>query len=258
MAKDADAIAVIGMAGRFRSEGPARSGTTCAPDAVRALFSDAGSWPGQDGRARVPYVPATPRLAGTDVFDAEFFGYTADEAAVIDPQHRLFLEVCWETLEDAGRDPRRSDGRIGVFGGQGPGNYLLYNLAPAGKLNPAHYFSTIVANGPDYLCSRVAFKCGLTGPCVTVQTACSTGLVAVHTACQSLLNFECDFALAGAVSLQLLPLPGHFYDGGKSIYSPDGHTRGSTTRRRHDFRQRGAVMLRRLKTPSPTATRSGQ
>ena len=193
-------------------------------------------------------MAATPRLAGTDLFDAGFFGYTADEAAVIDPQHRVFLEVCWETFEDAGRDPRRSEGRIGVFGGQSPGTYLLYNLMPAGKLNPSHYFSTIVANGPDYLCSRVAFKCGLTGPCVTVQTACSTGLVAVHMACQSLLNFESDFALAGAVSLQLLPLPGHFYDGGKSVYSPDGHSRvfdehaGGTI-----FGEGcGAVLLRRL------------
>jgi thioester reductase-like protein len=253
VAKDTDALAIVGMAGRF----PEAESLPAFWDNLRAgrecvhFYSDAEvaamGWNAAELRSQ-GHVAATPRLADADRFDASFFGYSADEAAVIDPQHRVFLEVCWEALENAGRDPRRTEGRFGVFGGQGVGNYLLYNLAPAGRLHAAQYFATVVANGPDFLCSRVAFKCGLTGPCVTVQTACSSGLVAVHLACQSLLNFECDFALAGAVSLQLLPLPGHFYDGGKSIYSPDGHSRVFDERAAGTIFGEGCgvVLLRRL------------
>lgn len=230
MAKDTDGIAVVGMAGRF----PEAADLDAFWDNLRAgrecvhFYSDAElaalGWNAAELKAH-GHVAATPRIANPESFDAAFFGYTVDQAAMIDPQQRLFLEVCWEAFENSGRNPRGDNGRVGVFAGQGVGNYLLFNLAAAGKLHAAEYFSTVVSNGPDFLCSRVAFTCGLTGPCVTVQTACSTGIVALHQACQSLLNFECDVALTGAVSLQLLPVPGHFYDGGKSIYSADGHSR---------------------------------
>lgn len=230
MPKDADTIAIIGLAGRF----PESHDLDAFWDHLRAgrecvhFFSDAElaalGWDAVELRAH-GHVAARPRIADPELFDAEFFGYTADQAALIDPQQRLFLEVCWEAIENAGRNPRGMKERVGVFAGQSTGNYLLFNLASAGRLGAAEYFSTVVANGPDYLCSRVAFTCNLIGPCVTVQTACSTGIVALHVACQSLLNFECDVAVAGAVTLQLLPLPGHFYDGGKTIYSSDGHSR---------------------------------
>lgn len=230
MAKDADRIAIIGLAGRF----PESNDLDAFWDHLQAgrecvhFFSDADlaalGWDAAELRSH-GHVAARPRIADPELFDAEFFGYTAEQAALIDPQQRLFLEVCWEAIENAGRNPRGMKERVGVFAGQSTGNYLLFNLSSAGRLGAAEYFSTVVANGPDYLCSRLAFACNLTGPCVTVQTACSTGIVALHEACQSLLNFECDLAVAGAVTLQLLPLPGHFYDGGKTIYSSDGHSR---------------------------------
>jgi phthiocerol/phenolphthiocerol synthesis type-I polyketide synthase E len=225
-----DSLAIVGMAGRFPDADDLdafwanlRDGRECVHFYSDTELASLGMDP-CELRAH-GHVAATPRIAKPEFFDAGFFGYTAEQAAVIDPQQRIFLEVCWEAAENAGRDPRSIKERVGIFGGQGISNYMLFNLASAGQLRAEHYFSTVVSNGPDFLCSRVAYVCGLTGPCVTVQTACSTGIVALHQACQSLLNFECDVALAGAATLQLLPLPGHFYDGGKSIYSSDGHSR---------------------------------
>lgn len=229
MSGDTDGIAIVGMAGRF-PEAPdldtfwqhLRAGRECVH-----FFSDAElaglGWDAAQLRAH-GHVPATPRLTERGRFDAELFGISAEQARIIDPQHRVFLETCWAAMEDAGRNPRALGERVGVFGGQGSANYLVFNLAAAGELHPSKYFSTMVANTPDSLCSRVAHVCGFTGPAVAVQTACSTGAVAVHQACQSLLNFESDLALAGSVALQLLQLPGYFHDG-KNIYSADGHSR---------------------------------
>ena len=229
MSHSTDGIAIIGMAGRF-PEAPDLDtfwAHLCAGRECVHFFSDAElaalGWDAAQLRAS-GHVAATPQLANRDRFDAELFGISAEQARIIDPQHRVFLETCWAAVEDAGRNPRALGDRVGVFGGQGSANYLVFNLAVAGELHPSKYFSTMVANAPDSLCSRVAHVCGFTGPAVAVQTACSTGAVAVHQACQSLLNFESDLALAGAVALQLLQLPGYFPDG-KNIYSADGHSR---------------------------------
>src|SRR5262249_39836964 len=135
-------------------------------------------------------------LDAIDQFDAGFFGYSPREAALIDPQQRLFLECAWEALEDAAYDPRSVDGRIGVYAGVGVNTYLLFNLANSGAFTAAHdFYPLMIGNGHDFLATRVCYKLDLRGPGVTVQTACSTSLVAVHLACQSLLSSECDIAL---------------------------------------------------------------
>ncbi|MFD1499496.1 beta-ketoacyl synthase N-terminal-like domain-containing protein, partial [Streptosporangium lutulentum] len=173
------------------------------------------------------YVPATGRLDGVEDFDAEFFGMTPREAEQADPQHRLFLEQCWAALEDAACDPARYPGRIGIWGGCSFNTYLVLNLLPrlSGGGVPMEYPASLLhGNDKDYLTSRVAYKLGLSGPAVTVQTACSTSLVAVAQACQALLDYQCDTALAGGASVKLPQDLGYLYESG-GIQSPDGHCR---------------------------------
>ncbi|MFD9698191.1 beta-ketoacyl synthase N-terminal-like domain-containing protein [Lentzea sp. NPDC059081] len=164
------------------------------------------------------WVPAGGTLRGADLFDAEFFGISSEDARSIDPQHRVFLESCWQALEHAGHDPARFAGDIGVFGGASANTYLPL-LREAG-IEP----STPYGNDGDYLTSRVAYHLGLTGPSVTVQAGCSTSLLAVHLAAQSLLNFECDMALAGAVCVSAQRGKGYLHTQDGRL-SPDGHTR---------------------------------
>ncbi|MDW4911597.1 polyketide synthase, partial [Streptomyces sp. ADMS] len=141
-----------------------------------------------------------------------------------DPQHRLFLETAWEALEDAGYDAARFPGSIGVFGGSSTTAYLaniLSHLDQGERIREENYG---LAFELAYLTSRVSHKLNLTGPSFPVQTACSTGLVALHVACQSLLNYECDMALAGAVAYKGRERTGYRYmEGG--FLSPDGHCR---------------------------------
>ncbi|WP_406728659.1 type I polyketide synthase [Streptomyces sp. GD-15H] len=173
---------------------------------------------------RSDYVRAAPRFEGAGLFDAEFFGYTAREAEVMDPQHRLFLETCWQALEDAGYDAARFDGSVGVFGGASTTAYLeniFSNLDHGEALRGKN-----IGLGFElaFLTSRVSHKLDLKGPSFPVQTACSTSLVAVHAACQSLQNFECDMALSGAVAFKVPENTGYLYQDG-SFLSPDGHVR---------------------------------
>lgn len=168
------------------------------------------------------YVPAAPILSDPATFDAAFFGYSPREAQVMDPQHRLFLESCWHALEHAGYDSLRIDGRVSVFGGSAMNTYLLSSgLVPEFFDD---YLPTLIGSDKDYLATRVAFKLDLTGPAITVQTACSSSLVAVHMATQSLVNEECDLALAGGVAVRVPHIAGHLYEAG-NILSPDGHCR---------------------------------
>ncbi|MDE3155813.1 MAG: SDR family NAD(P)-dependent oxidoreductase, partial [Acidobacteriota bacterium] len=176
------------------------------------------------------FVRARPYLDGQDLFDAGFFGYSAQDAETIDPQQRIFLEAAWEALEHAGYVPDRFDGLIGVFGGSSQNTYLWFNLLARPQfLQRTGVLRTVITNGADYLATRVAYKLNLTGPACTVQTACSTALVAVHLACQSLLNFECDLALAGASSLNVSPFAGYNYETG-GLLSRDGHCRAFDAR----------------------------
>src|SRR5262249_34685311 len=147
------------------------------------------------------YVKARGVLDEIDVFDAEFFGMNSREAAVTDPQQRLFLECAWEALEQAAYNPAVYNGSIAVFAGQSLSSYLVHLFLNASANDSLDTVETAIGNDKDFLASRVAYKLNLQGPAVTVQTACSTSLVAVHLACQSLLAGECDIALAGGVSI---------------------------------------------------------
>jgi acyl transferase domain-containing protein len=171
------------------------------------------------------YVPAAGRVHEPDYFDASFFGFSAREAEIIDPQQRVFLECAWDALEDAGCDASSYRGAIGVFAGAGMNTYGVVNLfSNPDVIESAGGYQVMVGNDKDFLCSRVAYKLNLRGPAVGVQTACSTSLVAVQMAFESLLRRECDMALAGGVSIPIPQYPGYLYMPGM-ILSRDGHCR---------------------------------
>ncbi len=223
-------VAVVGLSGRFPG----------APDVARlwenlragveaiTFFSDEELLAtGVDPAllADPSYVKARGVLDGIDRFDAAFFGLTPREAEVMDPQHRLLLECAWEALEDAAYDPDRYPGRIAVYAGSGTSHYLLSNLLPnADLMARLGMMQVMLLNDRDFLATRLSYKLNLRGPSVLVQTACSTGLVAVHMACQGLLAGEADLALAASVSIALPMVDGYLYQEG-DVSSPDGHCR---------------------------------
>jgi acyl transferase domain-containing protein len=169
------------------------------------------------------YVRAKAVLEDAELFDASFFGFNPREAEITDPQHRIFLECAWSALENAGYNSQTYNGSIGVFAGSSLSGYLL-NVYLNQNIILVDEHQIAIANDKDYLTTRVSYKLNLTGPSYTVQTACSTSLVAVHLACQSLLNGECDMALAGGVSISASRKVGYFYQEG-GIGSPDGYCR---------------------------------
>ncbi len=172
------------------------------------------------------YVRATSILEDVDRFDASFFGMGATHASLTDPQQRMFLECAWEALESAGYDPQTYEGAIGCFGGSSRSFYLptsIFESSHAEEWSPLERWAAITSD-KDYLTTLASYKLGLRGPSVNVQTACSTSLVAVHLACQSLLAGECDIALAGGITIS--PSMGRGYLARKGdIFSRDGHTR---------------------------------
>src|SRR6185369_11396948 len=194
------------------------------------------------------YVRSSGFLDEIDLFDAPFFGFSAREAALLDPQQRLFLECAWEALEAAGYDSLRVNGPVGVFGGTSSNSYSLFYLySRAAVLNSPTAGQMFLGGDKDFLCTRVSYEMGLRGPSLGVQTACSTSLVAVHLACQSLLNGECDMALAGGVSIKVPQNVGYFYQP-SSILSADGHCRSFDARAGGSVPGSGAgvVVLKRL------------
>ncbi|WP_163510264.1 type I polyketide synthase [Fodinicola acaciae] len=223
-------IAVIGTAARVPGAATVRQFWENLRDGVESIsrFDPAELVAaGVDPRmvADPDFVPVSGAVDGADLFDAEFFGFSPSEAALLDPQHRLFLECAWEALEDAGHDPARFDGAIGVYAGSFMNKYLPINLYTNERFmsSAAAYFARNY-NDKDFLAGRVAYLFDLRGPAVTVQTACSTSLVATHLACQALLNYECDAALVGGVAVNV-PLKSGYpkVDGG--LLAPDGHCR---------------------------------
>lgn len=226
-------IAIVGMAGRFPGAdcvdtfwGNISRGVESVTRFTDAQLRERGV--SEATLADPAYVKAGIEFAGIDQFDAAFFGYTPRDAEHLDPQQRLFLECAWEALEHAGYDPSRYRGSIGVYAGAGAALYWIKQLLPFYSLDNggriADLLGLMAGNSPDSLCTRIAYKLNLRGPAVTVQTACSTSLMAVHMACQSLLGYECDIALAGGVSLNLLQQGGYFHQAG-AIFSADGHCR---------------------------------
>lgn len=235
-------IAVIGMACRFPGANSIEQFWQNLCDGVESItfFSDAeilASGVDPNLVQHSNYVKASPILdCDITAFDAEFFGYSPNEARLLDPQQRLLLECAWESLEDAGYDPLSYKGAIGLYAGASMNTYLLNHVYPNRHqldtndslqvltLSSMGGFQLTVANDKDYLTTRASYKLNLTGPSVNVQTACSTSLVAIHMARQSLLNGECDMVLAGGVSVHTPQRVGHLYQDGM-ILSPDGHCR---------------------------------
>ena len=169
------------------------------------------------------YVKAGSILDDVDLFDAAFFKFSPREARIMDPQHRLFLECAYEALQNAGIDPQRYDGSIGVFAGANSNTYKQHDSVDV--QDPAGYNrQDYLGNDRSFLSTRVSYKLNLKGPSLTIQTACSTSLVATHMAYQSLLSGECDIALGGGASIRFPQKTGYFYSK-EGIRSPDGHCR---------------------------------
>ncbi|MCW5315484.1 acyltransferase domain-containing protein [Nostoc sp. KVJ3] len=247
-------IAIIAVAGRFTGAKDIESFWQNLQDGVESIswLTDEeliNSGVSLDLLNNPNYVKASGVLSDIELFDANFFAYSAKEAELIDPQQRLFLELAWQAVEKAGYDPQTYHGLMGVYGGVGMNRYFLNNLYPNHQLLEAlDPLQLGISNDKDFLPTRVAYKLNLTGPAVNVQTACSTSLVAVHVACQSLLNGECDMALAGGVTLCIPQKIGYLHQEGM-ILSPDGHCRAFDAKAQGTIAGSGAgiVVLKRLK-----------
>ena len=223
-------VAIIGLSCRLPGAATAEEFWTNLCNGVESItfFSDqelasAGVAPSLIADSN--YVKAAAMLRDVEMFDASFFGYSPKDAALMDPQQRLFLEVCWEAFENAGYDPTAYPGRVGVLstGGGVVSSYLLAKLHHADL--PGQTASTShINNDKDFLSTRVAFKLNLRGPSFTIQSACSSSLVALHQACQNLRFDECDMMLAGGSVVRVPQVQGYLAEK-RSIYSPDGHCR---------------------------------
>ncbi|MBV8072069.1 MAG: type I polyketide synthase, partial [Acidobacteriaceae bacterium] len=229
-----DGIAVIGMAGRFPGAANPSEFWQNLKNGVESItrFSSEELEVRDSAELRqANYVRARAILDGIDQFDPDFFGIYPQEARLMDPQHRVFLECCWEAIEDAGYDVTSIAQPVGVFAGCSPNSYFLtqvcqdreFALDYAASYQVGHY-TTMLGAIADTLATRVAYKLNLRGPAVTLLSACSTSLVAVCQACTSLLTYQCDYALSGGVSITLPQKRGYLYQAGGMV-SPDGHCR---------------------------------
>ncbi len=231
----APGVAIIGMAGRFPGAADVAAFWRNLRDGVESIshFADAELEDAFDPSVRADpnFVRARAVLEGVEEFDAGFFAMHAREAELTDPQHRVFLECAWQALEDAGYDPAEYKGAIGVFAGCSMNTYLLRNVFQD-RAAVEHFtsdyqvgsYSELIGGLQDFLATRVSYKLGLRGPAMTMQTACSTSLVAVAQACQSLLLFESDMVLAGGASITLPQRRGYLALDGAMV-SPTGHVR---------------------------------
>ncbi len=247
-------IAIVGMAAHLpgaKSIGEYWINLRDGIESIRRLSEEelvaAGETP--DRLCHRDYVPAAAPLDGFEMFDGEFFGFGPKESAILDPQHRQFMEVAWEALENAGHVPERFEGPIGVFAGCGMGSYFYFNICSNPDLveSTGMFLLRHTGNDKDFLATRVSHVLDLKGPSINLQTACSTSLVATHYACQSLLNGECDMALAGGVTIELPQGRGYVFKEGE-ILSPDGHCHAFDHRAQGTVFGSGAgvVVLRRL------------
>ncbi len=226
-----EAVAIIGMAGRFpqaRNLAEFWQNLRAGREAVSFFRDDEVQWLPIEHPPRLDdpsFVKARAVLERPEWFDAAFFGMNPREAALMDPQHRVFLECAWEALENAGLNPDTFPGLIGVFAGASMNSYLFTNLLTNRGLVENHgFFPTLIANDNDFVPTRVSYKLNLRGPSINVQTACSTSLVAVCLAVQNLLSYRCDVALAGGVSITFPARRGQYHLPG-GILSNDGHCR---------------------------------
>ncbi|MBV2359544.1 SDR family NAD(P)-dependent oxidoreductase [Thalassococcus sp. CAU 1522] len=247
-------IAIVGMAAHLPGARDIaaywrnlRDGVSSIRRLSEAELLEAGENPGLI-RHR-DYVPFAAPLDDFDHFDAEFFGFSPKEAAVMDPQHRQFLETAWEALENAGHVPENFDGQVGVFAGCGMGSYFYFNICSNPDLveSTGMFLLRHTGNDKDFMTTRLSHVLDLHGPSVNLQTACSTSLVATHYAVQALLNGECDLALAGGVTIELPHNRGYLFKENE-ILSPDGQCHAFDHRAQGTVFGSGAgvVVLRRL------------
>lgn len=223
-----EGIAIIGISGRFPGAnnieefwGNLQAGVESISQLTDEELLSAGVDPSCLDDSN--YVKAGGVVEDIDLFDAGFFDFNPKEAEITDPQHRLFLECAWEALESAGYDSNRCESRIGVYAGAGFNNYLNFDLN-TDHVGSSQCYQKLIGNNKDFLSTRVSYKLNLTGPSLTVQTACSTSLVAIALACQSLINYQCDMALSGGVSIRVPHKTGYLHQPGGTL-SPDGHCR---------------------------------
>jgi phthiocerol/phenolphthiocerol synthesis type-I polyketide synthase E len=245
-------IAILGMAGRFpRAKNVSEFWTRLyneehcisrlTPDDLQSQGVDPAIFEDPN------YVSAAPVLEDVDQFDAAFFGITPREAELMDPQQRIFLECCWEALEDAGYDPKGCGQGMGLFAGARTDTYLFNILTHPDLVHAVGAFHLGLGNDLAFLTTRVSHLLNLTGPAVSVHTACSTSLVAVHLACEALRQRRCDTALAGGVAVNVPHYVGYVYEEG-SVQSPDGYCRTFDASARGTVFGSGAgvVLLKRL------------
>ena len=222
-----NAIAIVGMSGKFPGADNISDfwKNLCSGKETVSSFSDEELTAAGIAKSQIKspgYVKSRGIIDGVELFDADFFGFNAREAQFTDPQHRLFLECAWEAIENAGYNPDSYSGSIGVYGGTGTSSYYLNNIHPNLPLRESiGDFLLHIGNDKDFLTTRVSYKFNLKGPSIAVQTACSTSLVAVCVACNHLLTYQCDMALAGGVSISVPQTNGYAYQEGM-ILSEDG------------------------------------
>lgn len=246
-------IAIVGMACRFPGADGVEAFWRNLSQGVESVsffsqqeLQEAGIAP--ELYERPDYVRAGAVLSDIELFDAPFFGLSPREAALMDVQHRIFLECAWEALEDAGCDPERDPGLIGVYAGSGMNTYLLNQLFPNRKrAEMSNVFQVKISNDKDFMPSRASYKLGLRGPAVSVQSGCSTSLVAVHLACQGLLSGDCETALAGGSTVTVPQKTGYLFEEGM-VLSPDGRCRAFDAESGGTVAGNGAgvVVLKRL------------
>jgi iturin family lipopeptide synthetase A len=244
-------VAVIGMAGRFPGAANIHEFWENLKNGVESVsfFTDeelegVGIHPQQ---IELPnYIKARGYLENIEYFDAEFFGFIPGEAAVMDPQLRFFHECAWEALEDAGCDPDTCEGLIGVYFGSSDNPGWKFRIEVTGGVGGGRFAESLLST-THLIATRLSYQLNLTGPSTTVNSACSTSLVAIHRACRGLLGGECDIALAGGVSITVPQKSGYFYWEGM-IDSLDGHCRAFDTRANGTLFGSGigVVILKRL------------
>jgi amino acid adenylation domain-containing protein len=218
-------IAIVGMAGRFPGADDLETfwqNLRNGVESITVFLPPEETWKPPAGRSFL--VPAAGVLAGAELLDAAFFGLGRRETEMMDPQQRLFLECAFEAFENAGYDPESFAGRVGVFGGASKTDYAFL-LSVSGAMDDEEGSQLGgVGTERDFLTTRVSYKLGLKGPSVSLQTACSTSLVALDLACRTLLSGDCEMALAGGVSISARQRWGYLYREGGNL-SPDAHCR---------------------------------
>jgi amino acid adenylation domain-containing protein len=241
-------IAIIGMAAQLPGARDVEQLWRNLIDGVESItfFGPEGdTWQSPEGKLH--HVPARGIVADADCWDATFFGYSAREAELMDPQHRLFLECSWQALESAGYPPGRTTSSVGVFGSATRGDYLALLVASGARSDLPGTLMVGVGNDRDFITTRVSYKLNLEGPSYNVQTACSSSLVAIHVACLNLLAGECEMAIAGGASIGGQPEAGYMYQDGGTL-SPDGRCRAFDAQGKGsvDSDGVGIVVLKRL------------